>query len=160
VSLSQTHVAGAWAASDHVVLATIGDVVDGARFYGGDDAEDVELQLDVVEYLKGAGAGQLDIRWPTSQTREASSASGTGVLEIAGVRRDLAREGRYVFFLTDYGEPWGLTSVSLGASLIEVGSDLTIQGQVSTVFEEHRGQPLADVLPENARFDVRSLRGP
>ncbi len=154
-----TDVAGAWQASDYVVLATIAGSTDGARFYGVDGAEDiggsqwtedVELHLKVSQFLKGAGEERLDIRWPTYLTTEQSSGTRTAVLEIEGVQRDLSRSVTYLFFLKDQGEPWGLTSVSLGASLMQVGPDMRVDGQVSTVFSDLRGQRLADVLPESA----------
>lgn len=154
-----TDVASAWQASDYVVLATIAGSTDGARFYGGDDAEeiggsqwteDIELQLTVSQYLRGSGQERLDIQWPTYLTAQPSSDTRTAVQEIEGVQRDLSPAGRYVFFLKDHGEPWGLTSVSLGASLMEVRPDLTVQGQVSSVFSDLRGQDLGGVLPESA----------
>ncbi len=157
-------VEGAWEASDYAVLATIAGSTDGARFYGGGDAEDIgaspwtediELRLEVLDYLRGSGGERLDIRWPTYFTSQPSSDTRTGVLEIEGVRRDLSRDGKYVFFLKDQGEPWGLTSVSLGTSLMEIGPDMKVQGQVSTVFSKHRGEKLVDVLPKSAQFGGR-----
>lgn len=152
-----TDVASALEASDLVVLATVAGVTPGGRFYGGDDAEDlasstwfedVDLHLSVSHYLKGSGPQRLDIRWPTYLTEEPSSDTRIAALEIGGVRRDLSREGTYVFFLKDHGEPWGLTSVSQGASLIEVGPDLSIEGQLSFVFRDLRGKNLTDALPD------------
>ncbi len=158
-------VKGAWTASDYVVLATIAGSTDGARFYGGGGAEDisgapswteaVELHLEVLDYLKGSGGERLDIRWPTYVTSQPSSDTRTGVLEIAGVRRDLSRDGKYVFFLDDQGEPWGLTGTSLSTSLMEIGPDMTLDGQASTVFSGLLGEKLVDVLPQEAQFGGR-----
>lgn len=153
---------GAINASDHVVLAQVVGETGGARFYGNDGEdtgeeewmEDVDLLLKVDEYLKGFGDGRFTIRWPKYVTSARSSDARIGILEIEGAQPNLDREATYLFFLKDHGEPWRLTSTSMGAAFMEVGPEMRVGAHVAPSFRNLQGQPLTRVLPPRISAEI------
>lgn len=140
--------------SDFVILASIEEVKPGARFYGGTDedpdsswTEDVSIDLSVEEVFKGQPGEVISIAWPGFENSAADSKSRSQVLRVEGVTLNGANsKQRYLFFLKDHGEPWGLTATFLSAGVVQVDPANRITGQVSTVFNEFKGTDLDEVL--------------
>lgn len=116
--------------SDYVVVGEIVGERSGARFYGGDEREDlsesrtwiedVEFAINVEEYISGDGSSSLLVRWPSYFSSEPALGHRVADLDFAANDVELAIGKRYVLFLTDFGDPWGLTGTSHAASVIEL----------------------------------------
>ena len=149
-------VAQAYDQSDFVVVASIRDVEDGARFYGESEEdnitvvyEDILLNIDVAEVLKGDVEKTMAVRWPGYVGTGRSSAERTGVLRVEGVTLNSDRKnGTYLMFLRNYGPPFGLSFIALSSAVIELGPQQRATGQVSSIFERYRGSKLDDILSE------------
>ncbi len=146
--------AGAWAASDVVVVGTVTCVRGGARFLGGDQVEDpgggweevVELDVEVVEAVSGRPARHLQVAWLGYTTSAPSRGARTAMIEVAGVVVPSVGQ-TYLLFLVDQGEPWGVQPVSTQVGFLQV-VDGEVAGQVPTGLASHRGRPLEDVVAQ------------
>lgn len=142
--------------SDYVVIAQVIDQRDGVRYFGGasetlgaDEFEAVEWTLAVEEWVSGeppTTEGELTITG-TAYTVDSTTKERTGVVQTEGIDMPLEIGSRYVLFLEEQPEPWGLTFVSAGASLMELDMENTVSGDVAEVFEEYEGEPVEEVLP-------------
>ncbi len=145
-------VAAAFAESDYVVVARIADVVDGHRFYGETEEdpdtliyEDVLLELDVTETLKGEPPSPLRLRWPAFANAAADSDAREAQLVVGGIPFDALDDSAAVFFIKEYDEPFGTSPIALSAAVLQVDGENRVVG-ASTALGEHDGQPLAEVL--------------
>ena len=142
--------------SDYVVIAQVRGQRDGVRYFGGasealgaDEFEAVEWTLAVEEWVSGeppTTGDELTVT-ATAYTVDSTTKARTGVVHAEGVEMPLEVGSRYVLFLEQQPEPWGLTFVSAGASLMELDKEDTVSGNVAEVFEDHQGKPIDEVLP-------------
>jgi hypothetical protein len=142
--------------SDYVVIATVGEQRDGARYFG--DAEEgegglayeaVEWTLNVERWLKGPGDtnAPLTLRSTAYVVDGSKTPERVAAVEVGGVQMPLSSKKRYVLFLKNEPEPWGIITVSAGAGIMELDASDRVAGQVSDVYASLRGDELADVLP-------------
>lgn len=143
--------------SDYVVIGEVLAQRDGVRYFGGDDGEAsgadafeaVEWTIAVEEWVSGeptAADDELKITG-TAYTVDPATKERTGVIQAEGVDLPLQVGSRYVLFLEEQPEPWGLTFVSAGAALMELDEQDNVSGEIAEVFEEHVGEPVEEVLP-------------
>lgn len=146
----------AWTASDWVVVGELVGLIDGVRFYGGENTaenpggggwyEDVGLRVRVDEQLKGSPPSVLTVNWPGYMADEADSSTRTDTLEVGGVVLDGHDIGEsLVLFLKDSGPPWGLRTVSMAAGVMDVEDGERVGDQTSYGLDEHRGEPLDEL---------------
>lgn len=144
--------------SDYVVVAQITSQRDGARYFGGsseasgaDEFEAVEWTAKVEEWRSGDPTSDDELKFTgTAYTVDSTTKERTGTVQAEGVDLPLQVGARYVLFLERQPEPWGLSFVSAGASLMQLDRSDTIVGEVAPVFDEYRGDEVDDVLPEGS----------
>lgn len=143
----------ALAESDLVVVGTVMQETPGARFYGGDSAEDpivrwdedVIYTVDIEDVVRGTLDGdELGVRWHAYVGTDDQVGHRTHVVEENGNLPPRVG-GTYVFFLTDFGDPWGLRQSSPNAGVIALRDGVIIKDGTSNGLDELAGTPISDL---------------
>jgi hypothetical protein len=138
--------------SDLVIVGKIVEVRPGRRFYGVDPddpngvgTEDVTLVLAPERVIKGDEPGPVEFGWPAFATKDGQRVAR---LEVSHVLIDEPSEALAVWFLKDYGQPFGLVPISLGTAMMSVNGKGIISGQRSEGFDRYAGLTVDELIDE------------
>lgn len=133
-------------AADVAVLGRVAEIVPGARFHGGGDAEDiydgtwfedVEFVVEVDRALLGAPGDTVVVRMAAYRTDTADSDSRVAALDLSGLVPAALEVGdRGLFLIEEHGPPWGprlVGSTSGFAQLVDGSAAGVVQGGLRDV---------------------------